>query len=466
MVRSVPRSDAQCDAEWALRTMLRNILRGAAAMTTDTNCARHHDPQDDRIEPEQKQPGHRAMGPSAVRRAAGFAALSLLVVLAAGCGSSSSDPGCPSASSSSGSNGEVDGGGDGATGLKVPLGFKPSNLSFDGIDVAAIGDFVVDRANCTISSEEKAVACGDVSKLAFAIITQPGAGKIGVYVARNIRVEPNTNFMVKGVFAIAIVALENFEILRGIDASAHSYFSSPGGFTYQGKEQSAGGGPGGGGAGSATSGGGGGSFCGIGGNSAALAGGTPALGGPAYGTPQLIPLVGGSAGGSAGLPNAGSGGGAVQLVAGKTFTLAAGGYVTAGGGGGTYAGAGGAQHAAGGGSGGAILVEAPKTTILGTLAANGGAGGSNKEGSDGTPNAVAATSNTLQHGSAGGLGSAAEGKDGTSATWVDGDNAPGGGGGAGRIRVNNDEEKKSIPLTGVLSPSANLPCATGGPLTK
>ena len=357
------------------------------------------------------------------------------------------------------------GGGDSATGSKVTLGFKPSNLSFDGIDASAVGDFVVDRANCTINSEEKSVGCGDMSKLGFAILTQPGAGKIGVYVARNIRIEPNTSFKVDGTFAIAIVALESFEILGGIDVGAHADNRSAGGFTNQGKDQFAGGGPGGGAAGGAANGGGGGSFCGIGGKSAAIAGGTAAAGGAAYGAPQLIPLVGGSAGGSAALPDSGSGGGAIQLVAGKVFTLSAGAYVSAGGGGGTFVGGASSQHGAGGGSGGAILIEAPKTLLTGTLAANGGAGGSKEYGKDGTPNAIAATSNTLPNGSAGGLGSAGEGKDGATATWVDGDNAPGGGGGAGRIRVNNDEEK-NIPLTAVYSPSANLPCATGGPLTK
>ena len=396
---------------------------------------------------------------SFLRRSVCFAALSLVVGAAAACSSSSSGTG-----SSSGTP-DVDGGGDAATSTKVALGFKPSNIAFDGIDASTLGDFVVDRPNCNIRSEEKSVDCGDMSKLGFAIITQPGAGKIGVYVARNIRVEPNTSLRVDGTFAIAIVALESFEILGGIDAGARRDNRSPAGFTNQGKDQFAGGGPGGGGAGSTTNGGGGGSFGGIGGKSAALTGGTAASGGAAYGTPELIPLLGGSAGGSAALPFSGSGGGAVQLVAGKVFTLGAAAYVSAGGGGGTFVGAPASQHGAGGGSGGAILIEAPKTVLTGTLAANGGAGGAKDFGKDGAPDAVAATGDSLTNGSTGGSGSANEGKDGAAATFVDGDNAPGGGGGAGRIRVNNDEEK-NIPLTGKLSPSANLPCATGGPLTK
>jgi hypothetical protein len=359
----------------------------------------------------------------------------------------------------------VDAGGDAALPTKVALDFKPSNIAFEGIDASKLGDFVVDRANCTIGSEEKSVGCGDMDKLAFTIITQPGAGKIGVYVARNIRVEPNTSLQVDGTFAIAIVALENFEILGGIDAGVRRDGRSPGGFTHPSKEEFMGSGPGGGGAGSPTNGGGGGSYCGIGGKSAALTGGTAANGGAAYGTPELIPLVGGSAGGAAALPFSGAGGGAVQLVAGKVFTLGAAGYVTAGGGGGTFVGAAGSQHGSGGGSGGAILIEAPKTVLTGTLAANGGAGGAKDYGKDGTPDGVPAPGDSLTNGSTGGAGSANESKDGVAATFVEGDNAPGGGGGAGRIRVNNDEEK-NIPLTGKLSPSANLPCATGGPLAK
>ncbi len=381
-----------------------------------------------------------------------------VLALVAGCSSSST-----TTSSSSSGGTDADGGTDAAI-TAVSLPFKPSNISFPGIDMASVGDFVVDRANCTFDSQTKETGCGDMSKLGFAVIDQPGAGKIGVYVARNIRVEPNTFIKGKGTYGLAIVALGDFEVLGGVDVGAASDYPTTGGFVHPAKEESKGGGPGGGGGGSSKAGAGGGSFCGIGGKGAALTGGTAGPGGAKYGNAEIIPLLGGSAGGSAALPGSGTGGGAIQLVAGKTFTLGISGYVTAGGGGGTFVGAAGSQHGAGGGSGGAILIEAPITKILGTLAANGGAGGAKEYGKDGKADATAAVCDSpLTNGSVGGSGSANANDNGDDATWVDGDNGPGGGGGAGRIRVNNDAEK-NIPLTGTLSPGANGPCASGGPL--
>ncbi len=387
-----------------------------------------------------------------------FLSFSVLAVLA-GCSSSSTTT---TTSSSSGGT-DTDGGTDAAISA-VALPFKPSNISFPGIDMASLGDFVVDRAECSFSTESKQTGCGDMSKLGFALIDQPGAGKIAVYVARNIRVEPNASIKGTGTSALAVVALQDFEVLGGVDVSARQDYASPGGFVHPSKEETKGGGPGGGDGGSSKAGAGGGSFCGIGGKGGALTGGTAGAGGAKYGNAELIPLIGGSAGGSAALNGSGTGGGAVQLVAGKTFTLGISGYVTAGGGGGTFVGAAGSQHGAGGGSGGAILIEAPVTKLLGTLAANGGAGGAKEYGKDGKPDGTAAVCDSpLTNGSVGGSGSANANDNGDNATWVDGDNAPGGGGGAGRIRVNNDAEK-NIPLTGTLSPSANGPCASGGPL--
>jgi hypothetical protein len=344
------------------------------------------------------------------------------------------------------------------------LPFKPSNISLDGIDASKLGDFVVDRQNCVIQSEKLETSCGDMSVLQYKVVEQPGAGRIGVYFARNFKVDLNTILRVEGTAAIAIVTLDKFEVLGQIDASARGDNRSAGGFTHQGRTEAKGGGLGGGGAGSATNGAGGGSFCGLGGKGAALPAGTEAEGGIAYGNPELIPLVGGSAGGSAALSASGSGGGAMQLVAGKTFLLGSAGALHVGGGGGTFVGAAGSQHGAGGGSGGAILIEAPVTTLMGTLAANGGAGGSRDYGKDATPDAVAATSRAQTDGSVGGTGSAAEEPNGGNGVHVGADQAPGGGGGAGRIRINNEQGMN--PLTATYSPSANLPCVTGGKLAK
>jgi len=344
------------------------------------------------------------------------------------------------------------------------LSFKASNIKLDGIDASKLGDFVVASANCEIRTEEKIVGCGDMDKLQFAIIDQPGGGKIGMYVAKSFRVEPNAGLRTKGTYALAIVAIDSFDIQGTIDVGAQNSYPTAGGYVHGATAGAKGGGPGGGGAGSSTNAGGGGGFCGTGGKGAAIAAGTAGAGGVTYGNPTLIPLIGGSAGGSAALTDSGSGGGAVQLVAGKTFTLGANAFINAGGGGGTFVGAASSQHGAGGGSGGAILIEAPTVSLLGTLAANGGAGGSKDVGQDGKLDGTQAVGTAQTNGSLGGSGSAQEGPNGVDGTWVDGDNAAGGGGGAGRIRVNSTTGNSALSAK-VLSPSANGPCTTEGTLT-
>src|SRR5437868_10275080 len=52
------------------------------------------------------------------------------------------------------------------------LSFKPSNIDLKGVDVSKVGDFVVDRANCQISTESKLTGCGDMDKLAFVVVDQ------------------------------------------------------------------------------------------------------------------------------------------------------------------------------------------------------------------------------------------------------------------------------------------------------
>jgi hypothetical protein len=112
---------------------------------------------------------------------------------------------------------------------------------------------------------------------------------------------------------------------------------------------------------------GGGSYCGQGGAGDFTAAGVP------YGTPQLSPLLAGSAGGNAGTPAAagGKGGSAVQLIAGTSFEIgAAGGINVPGNGGVPLTGAG--VNGDAGGSGGAILVEATSIHVAGYVTANGG----------------------------------------------------------------------------------------------
>jgi hypothetical protein len=387
--------------------------------------------------------------------------LSLLIL--AGCTVESTSPSAPSAPSaptaapSTSSSGSVV--------ATATLPFKASNVKLDGVDASKLGDVVIADANCTIDTESKLIGCIDNDLVAYVVVDQPGAGKIGMYVAKSVRIEPNAGLRTRGSYALAIVALDSFDVQGKIDASAQSDYESAGGFRVVGSN-ARGGGEGGGFEGSATNGAGGGSFCGVGGKGAAIAGGTLGAGGRPYGSASLIPLVGGSAGG-AGVLNGGTGGGAVQLVAGKTFTLGANALITVGGGGGGFVGGASSQHGAGGGSGGAILIEAPQATLQGTLLANGGAGGSKSMGMDAAAkiDGMRATSDELLHGSGGGEGSGNANDNGSDATWVDGDNAPGGGGGAGRIRVNTTSGNSALSAK-VLSPNENGPCATEGTLAQ
>jgi hypothetical protein len=174
-------------------------------------------------------------------------------------------------------------------------------------------------------------------------------------------------------------------------------------------------------------------------------------GGPTYGTPELVPLRGGSGGGVGGDDDGGeggAGGGAIQLSAGGSIAVRGSGVVTAGGCGGQGGiadvafedtGAGG-----GGGSGGGILIEAPAVSIEGWITAGGGAGGQGARcdncaliganGSDATTDGSAAAGSATE-GLGGGGGAGSDGE-GVAGSGLDAGNGGGGGGGAGRIRIN------------------------------
>lgn len=134
-------------------------------------------------------------------------------------------------------------------------------------------------------------------------------------------------------------------------------------------------GPGGGGGGVASCGGGGGAFAALG---AVTSCSTP---GGAYGTPTLLPLVGGSGGGGGGAPfghtgSGGGGGGGAFLIASSGTITFTGTLLARGGNGGSSAGCC-TTGAGGGGSGGAIRLVA--TTIAGSggsITVAGGSGGS------------------------------------------------------------------------------------------
>ena len=326
--------------------------------------------------------------------------------------------------------------GDGSTST---LGFTPSNIDLSGLDLSAVGDIDI-TTNCTFNSEIDQQLCGDDAKMKFKTVTQANNIKVGVYVARSFRVEPNAVVTIAGNAPIVFVALDKIDVLGGIVGAGKQDSAIAGGYTPTG-QNAKGGGPGGGLAGTNTSAAGGGSYCGIGGSGAVETGTGPgSMGGAAYGTPEITPLVGGSSGGTGDVGGGGAGGGGIQLVAANSISVPAGGYLHVGGGGGTFGGAAGGQEASGGGSGGSILFESLTVTIAGILAANGGGAGEGaggNEGANATPNDQPALGGTDPvRGSAGGNGSAAASTKGTDGSVKMGSTAGGGGGGAGRIRVN------------------------------
>ena len=348
-------------------------------------------------------------------------------------------------------------------GAVLALGFTPSNIDLTGLDLSGVGDVVISKTSCTFNSEVLESDCADYATMKFKVFTQPDHSKIGVYVARSFRIEPNAVVTVSGGSPIAFVALDRLEVLGGIVASGRGDVAVAGGFT-QATVNTKGGGPGGGGTATTTVAAGGGSYCGIGGAGGAQSG-TPSPRGAVYGTAEIVPLVGGSSGGAGTVAGAGAGGGAVQLVAGKSLSIPAGGYVHVGGGGGTFGGVTG-QESAGGGSGGSILIEATTVTVAGTLAANGGGGGQGdgKSGIDAVASDEPAPGgNDPTSGGAGGSGSA-----GANSAGADGQNktdtsSGGGGGGAGRIRINTKSGQAA--LTGAkVSPAPATSCATQGTL--
>ncbi len=365
----------------------------------------------------------------------------------------------------------TDGGTDAPPGSAGPLGFTPSNVDLSGIDLTKVGDFVVDAVACSVNTDNNLASCGDgAGVLAFKLVTQSDGSKVAVYVAKSMTILAGKDLQIEGSHPLVFIALDTITINGSLNGNSHEEVGIAGGFSRQSMQgRSKGAGPGGGGAGTDTTASGGGSYCGIGGAGGAESG--PAAGGTAYGSPQITPLVAGSAGGDIG----GAGGGAIQLVAGTSITIAAGGLIQAGAGGGGFGGIR-TQNALGGGSGGSILLESLAVTVAGTLAANGGGGGAGTSidvgapppkdpgGANSTPNATPAAGGRQGIGpSSGGNGSAGAAVNGTAGAFTATDNnaAGGGGGGAGRIRINT--KSAAAALTGAtISPATSTPCATEG----
>lgn len=346
------------------------------------------------------------------------------------------------------------------------LSFKPSNVDISDMDLSKVGDIILSGSNCTIATESKLIACDDDSKAAFKIVTLPDQSRLAIYVVNSLRIESSAIVTTRDHLPLVVVALHDITMLGSIDVPPGTA-----GGAFDAVANAKGQGPGGGTAGDTNSlAGGGASFCGLGGK-AGTEGAVAPHAPSAYGNPELSPLVAGSAGGSGTLVSDGHGGGAIQLVAGGTITLKAGAYINVGGAGGSFGGAATYHQEAGAaGSGGAILLEAPSVIVEGTLSANGGGGGQGfgDSGEAGHPSDTAAAGGQklidLAIPSPGGSGSSLAVIDGQPGTYTKDFPASGGGGGAGRIRINT--ANGNATLSGVVSPGITTACATQGTLTK
>jgi hypothetical protein len=312
------------------------------------------------------------------------------------------------------------------------------------------------------------------------IKTQAGAlPDICVIVRHNITFDTGSTVNVTGSRALALVATGTMTLKGTVDASASGTTGGPGSMlSGSGVGGSATALPDAGESTPANAGGGGGGFGMMGGSggddsspSACNNGTAPCAVKGDFGNVQgvitLVPLYAGSSGGvnsaksgspRQGLP--GGGGGAVQLVACTTMTVANGAIFAANGGGGQGGRPGSSSlpgAGAGGGSGGAILLEAQTMSLGATiqLFANGGGGGGGASvttaGADGEPGKLGRSPALGGAASTGGTGASAAGGPGgyvnmsgtpvpAGAGFNAGDAASaagGGGGGVGRIRLNN-----------------------------
>jgi hypothetical protein len=390
-------------------------------------------------------------------------AVVLLGASAAAC--SSSDNGSSSGNTTDGGTGNDSGSDAGSSdsgdaGVSASLSFTPSNdIDLSKFDLSQIKD--EDTANsCQIRTD----ISDCFEKPAYGMVTQSDNSKLAVIVVKSWKVEPTAHITLSkldGNMPIAIVSLGDVTIQGTIDGHAQDVHASPGGFeSVAGQDGS---GPGGGPKGSLQFGAAGASYCGIGGKGALVmgSGATPPDGAAAVGAPELVPLRGGASGGAGSGGQGGAGGAGLQLVSGGAFSMTAGSYVNLGGGGGGYDVTGG-----GGGAGGSLLVEAKTITIAGIVAVNGGGGAGTGIGADsgenGQPNATAAKGGpgTGQ----GGLASAGTTIDGSDAPAPTTANVAGGGGGAaGRIRLNTSAGKADLSAA-TMSPAATSICVSQGTL--
>jgi hypothetical protein len=368
--------------------------------------------------------------------------------------------------------------GDAATGF---TGFHPSNLPYP-VDVpAGIGVYTYTKLGtaCFFDTDVPGwdSSCGTnfAPETAARVVTMTDGSEAAALYATSFKMNAGTGFSITGRRPFILASLGVVDLAGKIDAiasKANNWYGggAPGPIGVAGPgicpiDVVAGGGRAGGAKYQSGLGGGGGGFCGTGGlGSADPDGGVPPAGGVTYGMPSLIPLVGGSSGGSAERAGAGNhGGGAIQIVSGTSIVINDSCIINMGGGGFV-----GNSYGIGAGSGGAILLEAPMITVRGVLAAN-GAGGSGFYGDqqDGLPSdqpAIGSRQDSLgRRGGQGGAGTTAQGGNAQLPTVSIG--AGGGGGGVGRIRINTGcGGTLTVSASSVVSPAESTGCFTKGAL--
>jgi hypothetical protein len=337
------------------------------------------------------------------------------------------------------------------------FGYTPSNVPV--VAYADAGDITVSATNCLIDTDALTVSCvsqsaSGVTPYLFATGQQSDGSQVAVLSVHSLTVPQAAQVTVRGSIPLIVFAQTTVNIQGELTTSTPGNAGGP-----QVLASGAGGGPGGGTAGPSGAGAGGGGYCGTGGQGAPAGdAGAPTPGGRAYGTPQISPLIGGSAGGNHGsYADGGEGGGAIQISAGTSIIIGSGGVINVPG-----LGAGNI-YGGGGGSGGAVLLEAPSVTVDGIIAVNGGGAGegtpnSSGGGQSGQPSMQPAAGGASFEGN-GGAGTQIDGSDGQV-----GATTGNGGGAAGRIRINTTTGAATVGANALISPALTTSCATQGTL--
>jgi len=395
-----------------------------------------------------------------------------------GHGSSSGAPGVDAFTSTDGSSPGVDGSTPGTDGTtpgtdsSVPgkdSGHASGLLPYAASNIPSLpstattlkpGALTILSDSCVYSTDNVTPRCNGSTQTPnepYTVTLKDGSQAV-VYIFSSLTVGSGSSLWVEGSLPVIFLVVGSVDIHGAIDVSADlylgdDYMAIPG-------QHPTGAGVGAYAAGG-TSAGGGGSFCGSGGYGwpGSGAGTSP---GQKYGTAELIPLTGGSAGGGdtdtdemTGTAD-GQGGGAIQISAGGQIVVESDGSINVNGSGGVSN-----TPAAGAGSGGAILLEAPTVTVAGLLEANGGQGADADLDGEDPPDGGGIASDVA---CAGGHGSGAAQINGANGVEV---SAPGdqhadgaGGGGSGRIRINGTH----VSVTGTVTPTMGSACATQGAL--